>query len=60
MVVGHTLQGGGINSACEGQVWRIDVGLARAYGQHAVAVLEILDGRPRTLHARAGAASQKL
>jgi hypothetical protein len=32
MVVGHTVQKGGITSACEGRVWRIDVGLSHAYG----------------------------
>lgn len=32
MVVGHTVQPTGITSACEGKVWRIDVGMARAYG----------------------------
>ena len=32
MVVGHTVQEGGITSGCEGKVWRIDVGLAAHYG----------------------------
>jgi hypothetical protein len=32
MVVGHTVQQAGISSACSGRLWRIDVGLARAYG----------------------------
>jgi hypothetical protein len=32
MVVGHTVQPGGITSACDGRLWRIDVGLARHYG----------------------------
>jgi hypothetical protein len=32
MVVGHTVQHHGVNSACEGQVWRIDVGMARYFG----------------------------
>jgi Calcineurin-like phosphoesterase len=32
MVVGHTVQEGGINSACDARVWRIDVGLSRFYG----------------------------
>jgi hypothetical protein len=32
MVVGHTVQKGGITSGCDGQVWRIDVGLAAHYG----------------------------
>lgn len=32
MVVGHTVQPSGISSACDGKVWRIDVGLAKLYG----------------------------
>jgi hypothetical protein len=32
MVVGHTVQKGGVTSACEGKVWRIDVGLSGYYG----------------------------
>jgi hypothetical protein len=32
MVVGHTVQADGISAACDGTVWRIDVGLSRAYG----------------------------
>jgi hypothetical protein len=32
MVVGHTVQGHGVNSACDGKVWRIDVGLSRYFG----------------------------
>lgn len=32
LVVGHTVQARGINSACDGRVFRIDVGMARAYG----------------------------
>ena len=32
MVVGHTVQKGGITSACNGKVWRIDCGLAAHYG----------------------------
>jgi hypothetical protein len=32
MVVGHTVQRQGITSACEGKVWRIDVGMAKHYG----------------------------
>ncbi len=32
MVVGHTVQHRGVNSACDGQVWRIDVGLASYFG----------------------------
>ena len=32
MVVGHTPHDGGISSACDGQVWRIDTGLSKYYG----------------------------
>jgi hypothetical protein len=32
MVVGHTVQNQGVNSACDGRVWRIDVGLAHYFG----------------------------
>ena len=32
MVVGHTIQGQGINSACEGRVFRVDVGMSRGCG----------------------------
>jgi hypothetical protein len=32
MVVGHTVQRTGINSACEGKVWRIDVGMSHYFG----------------------------
>ncbi|MCE9580211.1 MAG: metallophosphoesterase [Deltaproteobacteria bacterium] len=43
MVVGHTVQPAGISSACDGKVWRIDVGLAAYYGgPHQV--LEIAHG----------------
>jgi len=32
MVVGHTVQKGGITSACGDRVWRIDVGMSAYYG----------------------------
>jgi hypothetical protein len=32
MVIGHTVQKGGITSACDAKLWRIDVGLSRYYG----------------------------
>ena len=31
MVVGHTPQAHGITSACDGRVWRIDVGMSKFY-----------------------------
>jgi hypothetical protein len=48
MVVGHTVQDQGINAACDGTVWRIDVGLSKAYGG-PIQVLEIVDGVPKVL-----------
>lgn len=32
LVVGHTPQQSGINSGCDGRVWRIDVGISAYYG----------------------------
>jgi hypothetical protein len=32
MVVGHTVQSGGVSATCDERVWRIDVGLSRFYG----------------------------
>lgn len=52
MVVGHTVQKGGITSACDGRVWRIDVGMARHYGGRPQALqiendkVEILSSAP--------------
>jgi hypothetical protein len=55
MIVGHTVQQTGINSACDGQVWRIDVGLARHFGGKpsvleirgdALHVIEVPQGQP--------------
>jgi len=49
MVVGHTPQEHGISSACDGAVWRIDVGLARYY-MGPIEVLELIPGsEPRVL-----------
>jgi hypothetical protein len=31
MVMGHTVQRNGINSACDGKAWRIDVGMSKFY-----------------------------
>jgi hypothetical protein len=41
MVIGHTVQRGGISSGCDDRVWRIDVGLAHYYGGDSE-VLEIV------------------
>jgi hypothetical protein len=48
MVMGHTVQGAGITSACDAQAWRIDVGMATYYGGH-VQVLEIVGDSVRVL-----------
>ncbi len=49
MVVGHSVQKT-INSACDERVWRIDVGMAKAYGGRP-AVLEIEGGAVRVIRA---------
>jgi hypothetical protein len=51
MVVGHTVQKQGITSACDGKLWRIDVGLAVGYGG-PIEVLEVVGApeAPRVLH----------
>jgi hypothetical protein len=48
MVVGHTVQRGGVSSACAEQVWRIDVGLSRVYGGNPE-VLEIAGDTVRAI-----------
>ena len=45
MVVGHTVQKDGITSACDGALWRIDVGMARHYGG-PIEVLELTPTAP--------------
>lgn len=49
MVVGHTIQRGGISSACGGKLHRIDVGMSRHYGKNPIQALEIAAGRVRIL-----------
>ncbi len=51
LVVGHTTQKDGITSACDGKVWRIDVGIARYYGSR-IEALELV--RKETLVEHAG------
>jgi len=58
MVVGHTVQQQGINSACDGKVWRIDVGLSRFYGGKP-SVLEIRGQQVRALTEGASANSER-
>lgn len=48
MVMGHTPQKPGIQPACDGKAWRIDVGLARFYGG-PVQALEIKGDAVRVL-----------
>lgn len=48
MVVGHTVQKGGVNSACSDKVWRIDVGMSAHYGGQPAA-LEITADAVRVL-----------
>lgn len=45
LVIGHTVQQRGINAACDGRVWRIDVGLSRYYNG-PVQALELVQGQP--------------
>lgn len=47
MVVGHTVQPT-INAACEEQIWRIDVGMSKAYGG-PIEVLEIVGNQVNVL-----------
>jgi hypothetical protein len=54
LVVGHTVQKQGINSACADEVWRIDVGLSRFYGAKP-SVLEIRGEQVRVLAAETAA-----
>ena len=49
MVVGHTVQEGGITSACGDRVWRIDTGMSAAYAGGPRAALEIAGGRVNVL-----------
>jgi hypothetical protein len=51
MVIGHTVQKAGISSACDGRIWRIDVGLSSFYGTSKVEVLEIRGDQLRVLGA---------
>lgn len=52
MVVGHTVQRSGVTSACEGHVWRIDVGLSHVFGG-PIEVLEIISDKANVLREKA-------
>eukprot|EP00798_Chlamydomonas_sp_ICE-L_P002722 gene2722-12595_t len=41
LVVGHTPQLGGVNCECDGQVWRVDVGMSSGVLNRSAQVLEI-------------------
>lgn len=51
LVVGHTVQSAGITSACDERVFRIDVGLSRAYGKNVPEALEIRSEAVKVLRA---------
>ena len=48
MVVGHTVQEGGITPKCAGKIWLIDVGMSAHYGGKPQ-TLEIRDGKTRIM-----------
>ena len=48
IVMGHTIQRGGIAPACDGAAWRVDVGMAAHYGG-PIQVLEIVGDSLRVL-----------
>jgi hypothetical protein len=48
MVIGHTVQEGGIRALCDGDAWCIDVGMASHYGG-PIEVLEIVGDRVTVL-----------
>ena len=53
VVIGHTVQERGINAACGGRVWRVDVGLSQAMMSAPSQALEIRrDGGVRVLAER--------
>lgn len=53
MVVGHSVQPDGINSDCNGALWRVDVGMSQAFGkrprQYEIEILEILNDNKVTV-----------
>ncbi len=50
LVIGHTVQRGGLSSACDGKVWRVDAGLSDHYGG-PTEVLELTPAGVRVLRA---------
>lgn len=59
LVVGHTVQKQGISSACQGRVFRIDVGLSKFYGENPSQVLEITAKGVRVLTAGAAESARQ-
>lgn len=53
MVVGHTVQSSGVTSACDGRVYRVDVGLSDYYGNNPTQVLELTSSGIKVLDAAA-------
>jgi hypothetical protein len=49
LVVAHTVHLEGITSACNGKVWRVDVGMSAYYGG-VPSVLKISDGQIEILN----------
>ena len=45
IIVGHSIQPNGINSKCNGKLWRVDVGLSNTFGANPMSVLEICPDR---------------
>uniref|UniRef100_A0A7S3QZA2 Calcineurin-like phosphoesterase domain-containing protein n=1 Tax=Dunaliella tertiolecta TaxID=3047 RepID=A0A7S3QZA2_DUNTE len=54
MVMGHTIQGQGINSACEGSALRVDVGMSKGCGNRDVEVLEMRNDGQQVWRLREG------
>lgn len=54
LVIGHTIQERGINAACDGKVWRLDVAMASFYGEHPVQALEVRGDEVRVLGGTSG------
>jgi hypothetical protein len=52
MIVGHSIQEGGIGSHCDGRVWCIDTGMSKSYEGGPVQVLEITGETVRVLAAK--------
>ena len=51
LVIGHTIQEGGISSSCKEQVFRIDVGMSAHYGGSRLQALEIRGSEVKVLTA---------